>query len=102
MAAKGYPGKPETGSAIKGVEKAEALDGVMVFHAGTRSAPDGALVAAGGRVLAVTAWARPSPRPQARAYAAVDAIDWPGGFCRRDIGWRAVGAELSQELLLAS
>ncbi len=91
LAAKGYPGKPETGSVIKGIEKAAAMDGVSVFHAGTARAADNALVSAGGRVLAVTGVGPTIAEAQARAYAAVDAIDWPGGFCRRDIGWRAVG-----------
>jgi len=65
------------------------LDGVQVFHAGTRL--DGArLIADGGRVLNVTARGKSVAEAQARAYAAVDKIEWPGGFCRRDIGWRAV------------
>ncbi|MBN9063804.1 MAG: phosphoribosylamine--glycine ligase [Rhizobiales bacterium 65-9] len=89
MAANGYPGVVEKGSPIRGVEKAEAMDEVLVFHAGT-ALKDGALVANGGRVLAVTATAPTIAEAQRRAYAAVDAIDWPGGFCRRDIGWRAL------------
>ena len=72
---------------------ADTLEGVMVFHAGTKSAADGTLVANGGRVLAVTALGSTIGEAQRRAYQAVDAIDWPGGFCRRDIGWRAVGSE---------
>jgi phosphoribosylamine--glycine ligase len=64
------------------------MPGVEVFHAGTAMA-GGRLVAAGGRVLNVTARGATVAEAQARAYAAVDAIDWPGGFCRRDIGWRA-------------
>jgi phosphoribosylamine--glycine ligase len=92
MAAKGYPEQPETGSVIKGVEKAEALDKVMVFHAGTRqSATD--LVASGGRVLNIVGLGQTVGEAQARAYAGVDQIDWPGGFCRRDIGWQAVKRE---------
>jgi phosphoribosylamine--glycine ligase len=91
MAARGYPGKPETGTPIRGIAGAERLDGVTVFHAGTREQPDGTLVAAGGRVLAVTALAPTIAQAKSRAYEAVDRIDWPGGFCRRDIGWRAAG-----------
>ncbi len=91
MAAKGYPGKTETGTAIAGLDAAARLDGVAVFHAGTKALPDGTLVANGGRVLAVTALAPTIAQAKARAYEAVDRIDWPGGFCRRDIGWRAVG-----------
>jgi phosphoribosylamine--glycine ligase len=90
LATRGYPGKVGRGSVIHGVEAAEALDGVRVYQAGTaREGED--LVAAGGRVLAVTATARSIAEAQARAYAAVDAIDWPEGFCRRDIGFRAIG-----------
>jgi phosphoribosylamine--glycine ligase len=89
MAAKGYPGKYEQGSEIRGIEAAEAIDGVTVFHAGT-AMRDGKLVATGGRVLNVTARAKTIREAQAKAYRAVDCIDWPGGFCRRDIGWRAV------------
>ncbi|MFD1333323.1 phosphoribosylamine--glycine ligase [Methylopila musalis] len=89
MAAKGYPGAYAKGSEIKGLAAAAARDGVTVFHAGT--ARDGErLTANGGRVLAVTATGADVREAQARAYAAVDAIDWPDGFCRRDIGWRAV------------
>jgi phosphoribosylamine--glycine ligase len=91
MAAKGYPGTPQAGTPIRGIEAAEAA-GAKVFHAGTKRA-DGELVAAGGRVLDVTATGRTVGEAQARAYAAVDRIDWPGGFCRRDIGWRAVERE---------
>jgi phosphoribosylamine--glycine ligase len=92
MAARGYPGPVERGSLIRGVAEAEALPDVIVFHAGTRMQGD-ALVANGGRVLAVTATGINVAEAQARAYAAVDRIDWPGGFCRRDIGWRAVERE---------
>lgn len=89
MAANGYPGAYEKGSVIKGLDKAGALDGVTVFHAGTAD-KDGQTVATGGRVLGVTALGKDIAEAQARAYQAVDAIDWPGGFCRRDIGWRAI------------
>ena len=86
MAARGYPGTPETGGAIAGIDAAEA-GGVRVFHAGTRR--DGeTLVASGGRVLNVTAIGPDIASAQAAAYRGVDAIDFPSGFCRRDIGWR--------------
>ncbi len=89
MAAEGYPGPYEKGTEIKGVEAAEALPGVVVFHAGTKQ-KDGALLANGGRVLNVTATGADIRTAVTRAYAGVDAIDWPQGFCRRDIGWRAL------------
>ena len=91
MAASGYPGTPEKGGAIMGIEAAEK-DGAKVFHAGTAD-KDGALVANGGRVLNVTATGDTVSAAQAAAYAAVDAIDFPTGFCRRDIGWREVARE---------
>ena len=93
MAANGYPGTPEKGGAIRGVEAAEA-GGAIVFHAGTADA-GGALVANGGRVLAVTASAASVAEAQAAAYRAVDAIDFPTGFARSDIGWREVAREQS-------
>jgi phosphoribosylamine--glycine ligase len=89
MAANGYPGAYAKGSRIGGVGKADALPGVKVFHAGT-AMDGGQLVAAGGRVLNVTARGRTIAEAQSRAYAGVAAIDWPGGFFRRDIGWRAL------------
>ena len=88
MAAKGYPGTPEKGGAIGGLAEAEAA-GAIVFQAGT-ARDDGQLVASGGRVLNVTARARDVAEAQRKAYAAVDKIDFPSGFCRRDIGWREV------------
>jgi phosphoribosylamine--glycine ligase len=89
LAANGYPEKPERGSEIKGLDRAAAVEGVTIYHAGTRR--DGArLLADGGRVLDVTALGDDVEQARARAYAAVDAVDWPGGFCRRDIGWRAL------------
>lgn len=91
MAAKGYPGTYEKGTIISGLDEARAA-GAAIFHAGT-SMVGGRLVASGGRVLNVTAGGRSVGEAQARAYAAVDRIDWPGGFCRRDIGWRAVERE---------
>ena len=80
MAARGYPGSYAKGSEIRGLERAAQIPGVQVFHAGTARGEDGALVATGATLA----------EAQAAAYAAVDAIDWPGGFCRRDIGWRAL------------
>ena len=92
MAAKGYPGNYAKGSEIQGVDLAEADANVEVFHAGTRR--DGErLLAAGGRVLNVTALGNSVSQARSRAYAAVDKIDWPDGFCRRDIGWRAIERE---------
>ena len=93
MAANGYPGVPDKGGAIGGIEVAED-EGAIVFHAGTADA-GGALVANGGRVLAVTAMAESVAEAQAAAYRAVDRIDFPTGFARRDIGWRAVAREQS-------
>jgi phosphoribosylamine--glycine ligase len=91
MAAKGYPGAYAKGSEIGGLDEAGRIPGVQIFHAGT--VREGSrILADGGRVLGVTAKGRDIREAQARAYAAVDKIDWPGGFCRRDIGWRAVGA----------
>ena len=89
LAARGYPDAYEKGSPIRGIDAAEALDGVTVFHAGTRRV-EGGVAAAGGRVLGVTALGETVAAAQARAYEAVDRIDWAEGFCRRDIGWRAV------------
>ena len=88
MAATGYPGTAEKGGAIRGIDAAEAA-GAIVFHAGT-AIKDGALVASGGRVLGVTALGSAVRKAQETAYVAVDCIDFPTGFCRRDIGWRAV------------
>jgi phosphoribosylamine--glycine ligase len=89
MASRGYPGAYEKGSEIRGLDRAEALAGVTVFHAGTRA--DGARVLAdGGRVLGVTATALTVEAARRRAYEAVDLIDWPEGFCRRDIAARAI------------
>jgi phosphoribosylamine--glycine ligase len=94
MAANGYPGTPEKGTEIKGVEEAASSDGIQIFHAGT-TLDGGRLVASGGRVLNVTALGASVTEARDKAYAAVDRIDWPGGFCRRDIGWRAVEREKS-------
>jgi phosphoribosylamine--glycine ligase len=89
MAAKGYPASPEKGAPVSGIEEAEA-EGALVFHAGTTE-KDGKLVASGGRVLDVTGLGATVAEAQRKAYAAVDRIGFPGGFCRRDIGWRAIG-----------
>lgn len=90
MCAKGYPGAPVKGGVIGGLAGAEALDGVLVFHAGTAE-QDGVVTANGGRVLNCVGIGSTVDEARARAYAAVDAIDWADGFCRRDIGWRALG-----------
>jgi phosphoribosylamine--glycine ligase len=90
MAANGYPGTPEQGGAID-LDGAEA-NGAKVFHAGT-TLVDGRLVANGGRVLNVTALGGSVGEAAAKAYAAVDAIAFPSGFCRRDIGWREIARE---------
>jgi phosphoribosylamine--glycine ligase len=91
MAAKGYPGSYAKGSRIEGLAEAAAVEGVEIFHAGTAADGDRVL-ANGGRVLNVSALGGSVGEAQARAYAAVDRIRWPEGFCRRDIGFRAVGA----------
>jgi phosphoribosylamine--glycine ligase len=87
VAAKGYPGNPAKGANISGIDAAEEVDGVTVFHAGTVSAGDG-LVSSGGRVLAVTATAPGLAKARERAYRAIDRIAFADGFYRRDIGWR--------------
>ena len=89
MATRGYPGAYESGSAINGLDEAAAVPGTEIFHAGTRLV-DGQLVAAGGRVLNITARAGDIASAKACAYEAVSKIDWPDGFCRSDIGWRAI------------
>ena len=92
MAAKGYPGAYQRGEIIRGVERAGDTPGVTVFQAGT-ALKDQKLVSAGGRVLGVTALGDTIAAARASAYAAIDSIDWPGGFCRRDIGWRALNRQ---------
>ena len=89
MAANGYPGDYTKNTVIEGVEEASKIEGVTVFHAGTKR-ENGKLLATGGRVLNVTATGRDVAEAQKRAYQAVDRIRWPDGFCRRDIGWRAI------------
>ena len=93
MATKGYPGDYAKGSVIDGLAEAAAVEGVEIFHAGTTIGADGRVIANGGRVLGVSAIGRTVAEAQARAYAAVDKIRWPEGFCRCDIGWRAVARE---------
>jgi phosphoribosylamine--glycine ligase len=88
MAANGYPGTPQKGGIVAGIDEAEQ-SGALVFQAGIVQS-GGKLVADGGRVLAVTATGKSVEAAQKAAYAALDAIDFPSGFCRRDIGWRAL------------
>ena len=95
LASKGYPGSYEKGTVIEDLSVAEAMDGVTIFHAGTNE-KDGQLVATGGRVLNVCARGHSVTEAQRRAYEAVNAIKWENGFCRRDIGWRAVEREQQQ------
>jgi phosphoribosylamine--glycine ligase len=89
MAAKGYPGDYQKGTRIEGLDAAAKVEGVEIFHAGTVF-KDGDILANGGRVLNVCATGGTVLEAQQRAYAAVDRIRWPEGFCRRDIGWQAV------------
>jgi len=92
MAANGYPGNYEKGSVIDGLADAAALDNVQIFHAGTK-AEGGKVLANGGRVLNVCGTGPTIREAQARAYAAIDKVKWPQGFCRRDIGWQAIARE---------
>jgi phosphoribosylamine---glycine ligase len=92
MAAKGYPGDYRKGTRIDGLDEAAKIEGVEIFHAGT-IAKDGAILANGGRVLNVCALGKTVTEAQARAYQAVGRINWPDGFCRRDIAWQAVEVE---------
>jgi phosphoribosylamine--glycine ligase len=92
MAAKGYPGAYARGTVIEGLDTAGAVEGVEIFHAGTK-AEDGKILANGGRVLNVSAIGKTVREAQARAYEAISCIRWPEGFYRRDIGWRAVERE---------
>lgn len=89
MASKGYPGNYEKGSEIRNLDAAGKIEGVVIFHAGT-AREHGRTIAMGGRVLGVTARGKTLDVARERAYRAVDLIDWPQGFCRRDIGWRAL------------
>ena len=92
MAARGYPGDYVRGSEIRGLDAAAEIEGVTIFHAGTRI-HDRRVFANGGRVLNVTASGATLEEARMRAYAAIDCIDWPEGFCRRDIGWRVLGGK---------
>jgi phosphoribosylamine---glycine ligase len=92
MAASGYPGTPQKGTEIKGLDKAAEVEGVEIFHAGTKLV-GGRILADGGRVLNVTARGKTVGQARERAYEAVQRIDWPGGFCRSDIGWREIERE---------
>jgi phosphoribosylamine--glycine ligase len=89
MAARGYPGEPLRGTTINGLDEAGTVPGVTVFHAGTKG-DNGKILANGGRVLGVTALADTAAAAYVQAYKAIDLIRWPEGFCRNDIGWRAV------------
>jgi phosphoribosylamine--glycine ligase len=91
MAAKGYPGTYQKGTVIKNLDKANAVPKAVVMHAGTKRNASGDITAQGGRVLGVTGFGPSITDAKTAAYRAVDAIDWPEGFCRRDIGWRAAG-----------
>ena len=90
LASEGYPASPRTGDVIEGLDAADAVEGVTVFHAGTKAGPEQQVLTAGGRVLNVCATGRTLMEAHDAAYAAVAKIDWPGGFYRRDIGWRAL------------
>jgi phosphoribosylamine---glycine ligase len=92
MAAKGYPDAYQKGTLIEGLDAAAEVEGVEIFHAGTK-ADGGRVLANGGRVLNISALGKTVAEAQARAYAAVDKIRWPEGFCRRDIGWQAIARE---------
>jgi phosphoribosylamine---glycine ligase len=92
MAAKGYPGDYKRGSVIEGLDEAAKVEGVQIFHAGTK-AGDGKILANGGRVLNVSAIGKTVKEAHARAYEAISRIRWPEGFCRSDIGWRAIERE---------
>lgn len=91
MAAAGYPGDYRKGTIILGLERAAACPDALVFHAGTAEDAAGNIIATGGRVLGITGIGQDIKTAQQNAYQAVDAVIWPDGFCRRDIGWRAVG-----------
>ena len=100
VAARGYPGSYAKGEIIAGFEKANARDGVKVIHAGTKLNADGDVVSAGGRVLGVVGTGATVKEATTKAYGGVDDLEWPGGFVRRDIGWRAIRREDSGEARL--
>jgi phosphoribosylamine--glycine ligase len=89
MAAQGYPGTVQKGTIIRNLDAA-AKNGAVIFHAGTKKDEAGNITACGGRVLGVSATAKDLKDARTIAYGAVDKIIWPEGFCRRDIGWRAL------------
>jgi phosphoribosylamine---glycine ligase len=89
MAAKGYPGNYVKDTIIRGLDNAESIEGVKIFHAGT-ALKNNTIFAVGGRVLGVTAIGKDFAQARERAYRAVSLIDWPEGFCRTDIGYQAV------------
>jgi phosphoribosylamine--glycine ligase len=89
MAAQGYPGNYEKGSEIRGLDRTAALDDVLVFHAGTKREGE-RILCNGGRVLGIVGRGANVAEARLRAYEGVEAVDWPKGFCRRDIGWRAI------------
>ncbi|MEX2200281.1 MAG: phosphoribosylamine--glycine ligase, partial [Dongiaceae bacterium] len=93
MATHGYPGTYEKGSEIRGLDRAAALDDVLVFHAGTKREGD-RILANGGRVLGIVGRGTNAAEARLRAYEGVEAVDWPKGFCRRDIGWRAIAEKV--------
>ena len=95
MAAKGYPGSYTKNTPIRNLETAAKIDGVNIFHAGT-ALKDGEIVSIGGRVLGITASGSTVTEAREKAYAAVDALDWPEGFCRRDIAWRALSSDAAK------
>ena len=95
LATKGYPGSYKNGSVIQNIDVANAIEGVTVYHAGTDLSTKNEFIANGGRVLGVTAKGKTILQAQRTAYTGVDAIDWSEGFCRRDIGWRAIAREES-------
>ena len=96
MAAKGYPGSYSQNTLIQGLETAAQTSQIQIFHAGTARNEDGDIISIGGRVLNIVAIGSSIEDAQTTAYKAIDKIDWPEGFCRRDIGWRAVKAQKSK------
>jgi phosphoribosylamine--glycine ligase len=93
MAANGYPEAYEKNTRIDNLDQAAQIKGVTVLHAGTATGPKGEILSVGGRVLGITAVGDTVKQAQDRAYHAIDLIHWPQGFCRHDIGWRAIARE---------